>query len=94
MSDTIPTTPESEPKAEKFWEVSFSIVTRKDCTAIVRAETKAQAQAMVEGLSSDVLEYGPRHTDEGDYHQTPTCDYEEETVEDVAAYGPLYEDDL
>ena len=84
----------TEPKAEKFWEVSFSFVTRKDCTAIVRAETKAQAEAIVESLSSDVLEYGPHHTDEADYHQTPTCDYEEETVEDVAACGPFYEDDL
>lgn len=93
MSDTIPT-PESEPKAEKFWEVSFSIVTRKDCTAIVRAETKAKAEAIVESLSSDAIEYGIDTRDEGNYHQTPTCDYEEETVEDATAYGPLYEDDL
>lgn len=84
----------TEPKAEKFWEVSFSFVTRKDCIAIVKAETKAQAEAMVESLSSDVLFYGPDSRDEADYHQSPTCESEEETVEDVAAYGPLYEEDL
>jgi len=84
------TTPEAQP--EKFWEVSFSFITRKDCIAIVKAETRAEAEAIVESLSSDVLIYGP--SDEAEYHQTPTCEYEEETVEDVAAYGPLTEEDL
>lgn len=84
----------TEPKAEKFWEVNFVFVNRKECTAIVKAETRADAEAIVESLSSEVLVYGPHHADEGEYHQTPTCDYEEETVEDVAAYGPLTEEDL
>lgn len=85
------TTPEAEPQ-EKFWEVSFSFVVRKDCIATVKAKTKAEAEAIIESLSSDVLVYGP--SDDADYHQTPSCEYEEETVEDVAAYGPLYEEDL
>jgi hypothetical protein len=90
VTDTNPT-PEAEPQ-EKFWEVSFSIVTRKECIATVKAKTRAEAEAIVESLSSDVLVYGP--SDDSDYHQTPTCEYEEETVEDVAAYGPLTEEDL
>ena len=92
MSDTIPT-PESEPKAEKFWEVNFTFVSRKECRAIVKAETKAQAEAIIEALSSDVLEYGPDSRD-GDFSESPYCEYEEETVEDFTAYGPLYKDDL
>ena len=92
MSDTIPT-PESEPKAEKFWEVNFTFVNRKECRAIVKAETKAQAEAIIEALSSDVLEYGPDSRD-GDFSESPYCEYEEETVEDFTAYGPLYKDDL
>ena len=85
-------TENTEPKAEKFWEVNFVFVNRKECTAIVKAETRAKAEAIIESLSSDVLVYGP--SDDADYHQSPTCDYEEETVEDVAAYGPLTEEDL
>ena len=92
MSDTIPT-PESEPKVEKFWEVNFTFVNRKECRAIVKAETKAQAEAIIEALSSDVLEYGPDSRD-GDFSESPYCEYEEETVEDFTAYGPLYKDDL
>ena len=89
MSDTIPT-PESEPQ-EKFWEVNFTFVSRKECRAIVKAETKAQAEAIIESLSSDVLEYGP----DGDtFNESPYCEYEEETVEDFTAYGPLTEEDL
>ena len=87
------TEPNTEPQ-EKFWEVSFSFVIRKDCVATVKAKTRAEAEAMIESLSSDVLIYGPHHADEGDYHQTPCCEYEEETVEDVTAHGPLYEEDL
>lgn len=93
MSDTIPT-PKSEPKAEKFWEVNFTFINRKECRAIVKAETKAQAEAIIETLSSDVLEYGPDIRIYGDFNESPYCEYEEETVEDVAAYGPLYKDDL
>ena len=93
MSDTIPT-PESEPKAEKFWEVNFTFVSRKECRAIVKAETKAQAEAIIEALSSDVLEYGPDSRIDGDFNESPYCEYEEETVEDFTAYGPLYKDDL
>ena len=87
------TTPEAEPQ-EKFWEVSFSFVTRKDCIATVKAKTKAEAEAIIENLSSDVLEYGPDSRIDGDFHESPCCEYEEETVEDVAAMGPFYEDDL
>lgn len=87
------TTPEAEPQ-EKFWEVSFSFVVRKDCIATVKAKTRAEAEAMVESLSSDVLEYGLDRGEKADYHQPPACEYEEETVEDVSAYGPLYEEDL
>ena len=91
MSDTIPT-PESEPQ-EKFWEVNFTFVSRKECRAIVKAETKAKAEAIIEALSSGVLEYGPDSRD-GDFSESPYCEYEEETVEDVAAEGPYTEEDL
>ena len=84
-------TPESEPKAEKFWEVNFTFVNRKECRAIVKAETKAQAEAIIESLSSDVLEYSRI---DGDFNESPYCEYEEETVEDFTAYGPLTEEDL
>lgn len=93
MSDTIPT-PESEPKAEKFWEVNFTFVSRRECRAIVKAETKAQAEAIIESLSSDVLEYGLGGSDIDTFNESPYCEYEEETVEDFAAYGPLYKEDL
>ena len=93
MSDTIPT-PESEPKAEKFWEVNFTFVNRKECRAIVKAETRAQAEAIIESLSSGVLEYGPGGSDIDTFNESAYCEYEEETVEDFAAYGPLYKDDL
>lgn len=92
MSDTIPT-PESEPKAEKFWEVNFTFVSRKECRAVVKAETRAKAEAIIEALSSDVLEYGPDSRD-GDFSESPYCEYDEETVEDVAAEGPYTEEDL
>ena len=91
MSDTIPT-PESEPQ-EKFWEVSFTFVSRKECRAVVKAETRAKAEAIIEALSSDVLEYGPDSRD-GDFSESPYCEYDEETVEDVAAEGPYTEEDL
>ena len=93
MSDTIPT-PESEPKAEKFWEVNFTFVNRKECRAVVKAETRAEAEAIIEAISSDVLEYGPDSRIDGDFRESPYCEYEDETVEDIAAMGPFYEDDL
>jgi len=92
VSDTIPT-PESKPKAEKFWEVNFTFINRKECRAVVKAETRAEAEAIIETLSSDVLEYGPDSRD-GDFSESPYCEYDEETVEDVAAEGPYTEEDL
>ena len=88
------TEPNTEPKAEKFWEVNFTFVNRKECRAIVKAETKAQAEAIIEALSSDVLEYGPDSRIEGDFNESPYCEYEDETVEDIAAEGPYPEEDL
>ena len=88
------TEPNTEPKAEKFWEVNFTFVSRKECRAVVKAETRAEAEAIIEALSSDVLEYGPDSRIEGDFNESPYCEYEDETVEDVAAEGPYTEEDL
>ena len=88
------TEPNTEPKAEKFWEVNFTFVNRKECRAVVKAETRAEAEAIIEALSSDVLEYGPDSRIEGDFNESPYCEYEDETVEDIAAEGPYTEEDL
>lgn len=86
------TEPNTEPKAKKFWEVTFSFVSRKECRAIVEAATQHEAEALIEELSSDVLDY--RGGDGEKFVEHPECDYEEETVEDIACYGPLTEEDL
>jgi hypothetical protein len=94
----VNTEPNTEPKAKKFWEVTFSFVSRKECRAIVEAANQHEAEALIEELSSDVLEDGIYRGVEGSkgdkFVQDPECDYEEETVEDVACYGPLTEEDL
>jgi hypothetical protein len=86
------TEPNTEPEVETFFEVNFTFLHRKECTAIIRAKTRAEAEAAVEFLNSDVLEYGPNSPE--DFHVSPTCEYEEETVEEVSAYGPLKAEDL
>ena len=64
----------------------------------MEAANQHEAEALIEELSSDVLEGGIYRGVEGGkgdkFVQDPECDYEEETVEDVACYGPLTEEDL
>jgi hypothetical protein len=94
----VNTEPNTEPKPKKLWEVHFSFISRKECRAIVEAATRSEAEALIEELSSDVLEdgiYRGVESSKGEkFVQDPECDYEEETVEDVATYGPLTEEDL
>lgn len=82
------TTPEP---VETFFEVNFVIVNRKECQATVKAKTRAEAEAIVELLNSDVLDYGP---DGDEFHENPECVYEEETCEDISVHGPFTAEDL
>ena len=97
-SQQVNTEPNTEPKPKKFWEVTFTFVNRKECRAIVEAANHHEAEALIEELSSYVLEDGIYRGvggSKGDkFVQDPECDYEEETVEDVASYGPIMEEDL
>jgi hypothetical protein len=70
----VNTEPNTEPKAKKFWEVTFTFVSGKECRTIVEAANQHEAEALIEGmlllvgieptttaleeLSSDVLEDG------------------------------------
>ena len=86
----------TEPNSTELplWEVTFNFVIRKECTAIVRAANYAEAEAIIESMSSDVIEFGINSSDEDKFHSTPECMSEDETVEDICAYGPFTEEDF
>ena len=86
----------TEPESAELplWEVTFNFVIRKECRAVVRAANLSEAEAIIESMSSDVIEYGIDTSDEHKFQSTPDCMSEDETVEDIESHGPFTEEDF
>jgi hypothetical protein len=81
----------SEPNLEQtYWEVHFSFVTRKECSAFVRAKSEEEAEGIVLELTSEVLERFPSEIFRGG----PWLDLKEEDTELLAVEGPFTEEDF